>query len=112
MRNSTKWTVALIILILFSGTLGCLILTEGHNWGGDFAGYVMQAKSVAEGNPQKYIEENKFTSEKSSRRWSRPYPWGMPVLLSFLYKIFGMKDRKSTRLNSSHTDISRMPSSA
>ena len=26
--------------------------------------------------------------------------------------IFGYLDRKSTRLNSSHTDISRMPSSA
>ena len=26
--------------------------------------------------------------------------------------ILGPKDRKSTRLNSSHTDISRMPSSA
>ena len=28
------------------------------------------------------------------------------------FKIFKVKDRKSTRLNSSHTDISRMPSSA
>ena len=27
-------------------------------------------------------------------------------------KILDEKDRKSTRLNSSHTDISRMPSSA
>ena len=27
-------------------------------------------------------------------------------------KIMGSLDRKSTRLNSSHTDISRMPSSA
>ena len=26
--------------------------------------------------------------------------------------FYGAKDRKSTRLNSSHTDISRMPSSA
>ena len=26
--------------------------------------------------------------------------------------VFNIKDRKSTRLNSSHTDISRMPSSA
>ena len=27
-------------------------------------------------------------------------------------EVFGEEDRKSTRLNSSHTDISRMPSSA
>ena len=37
--------------------------------------------------------------------------------VDFLYKIVGkgtalLADRKSTRLNSSHTDISRMPSSA
>ena len=29
-----------------------------------------------------------------------------------VYFVRGMRDRKSTRLNSSHTDISRMPSSA
>ena len=29
-----------------------------------------------------------------------------------LLEVNGKKDRKSTRLNSSHTDISRMPSSA
>ena len=33
-------------------------------------------------------------------------------LLNELKEQFGMADRKSTRLNSSHTDISRMPSSA
>ena len=32
--------------------------------------------------------------------------WGVKV------QIFDLEDRKSTRLNSSHTDISRMPSSA
>ena len=29
-----------------------------------------------------------------------------------VWKRLGLEDRKSTRLNSSHTDISRMPSSA
>ena len=33
-------------------------------------------------------------------------------LLSGLTLLAGPSDRKSTRLNSSHTDISRMPSSA
>ena len=39
---------------------------------------------------------------------------GNPIDLDTYYKYYtsGMKDRKSTRLNSSHTDISRMPSSA
>ena len=32
--------------------------------------------------------------------------------LVLIHKQYGLADRKSTRLNSSHTDISRMPSSA
>ena len=40
----------------------------------------------------------------------------MNDLMSFglhrVWKKFTLADRKSTRLNSSHTDISRMPSSA
>ena len=35
-----------------------------------------------------------------------------PPAAVLLKKAAGIKDRKSTRLNSSHTDISRMPSSA
>ena len=36
---------------------------------------------------------------------------GVPAMLALLWMV-GQADRKSTRLNSSHTDISRMPSSA
>ena len=43
----------------------------------------------------------------------RPQPEGGARRDSFCARMKGMKkDRKSTRLNSSHTDISRMPSSA
>ena len=37
---------------------------------------------------------------------------GHEQIVEEMMKEFGIKDRKSTRLNSSHTDISRMPSSA
>ena len=38
---------------------------------------------------------------------------GIPVEKHSKYKVSALElDRKSTRLNSSHTDISRMPSSA
>ena len=37
---------------------------------------------------------------------------GLVAVLGARATIAGLKDRKSTRLNSSHTDISRMPSSA
>ena len=48
-------------------------------------------------SPITYIESGKFRKQALS-------------LLPELYSV--EKDRKSTRLNSSHTDISRMPSSA
>ena len=34
------------------------------------------------------------------------------IVVALGRNAFGKTDRKSTRLNSSHTDISRMPSSA
>ena len=39
-------------------------------------------------------------------------PWKESQKDSLEFKAFKTLDRKSTRLNSSHTDISRMPSSA
>ena len=35
-----------------------------------------------------------------------------PALVMYHWALFGLKDRKSTRLNSSHIQKSRMPSSA
>ena len=57
------------------------------------------------------------------RRWLRTLPnYYFILLLNFVFvsygiisgdlSVFGWKDRKSTRLNSSHEWISRMPSSA
>ena len=89
MQNRIKW-IALTILIIFSAILGYAGLKDGHNWGGDFSGYIMQAKSIAEGNPHKYIEENRLTVEQSSIWWSTAYPWGMPVLLAPIYMLYGM----------------------
>ena len=45
-----------------------------------------------------------------SDAWQRPIYTG--VLVMALIVIFLRRDRKSTRLNSSHSSVSRMPSSA
>lgn len=90
MKNRVKWSAALTALILFSGILGYSMLTDGQDWGGDFAAYIMQAKSIVEGNIQGEIENSRYTATKSSRNWRGPYPWGTAVLLAPLYKLFGM----------------------
>lgn len=66
-------------------------LTRGHNWGGDFASYIMQAESVASGAPRSFVEANRFTIEQSSKPIGAiAYPWGFPVLLSPVYALFGL----------------------
>ena len=47
----------LIILIIILGTIfQILTWTSGHNWGGDFSAYIMQAISITEGNVEKFVE--------------------------------------------------------
>ena len=89
MQSKINW-LPLTTLIIFSGVLGYATLTKGQSWGDDFASYIMQAQSVVEGNPNKFVEENGFTIVNSSQLLGPvAYPWGMPVLLAPLYRVFG-----------------------
>ncbi|MBA4368726.1 MAG: hypothetical protein C0403_13950 [Desulfobacterium sp.] len=66
-------------------------LTEGQEWGDDFAEYIMQAQSITEKNPTGFIEKNRFTIETSTHTVGPvAYPWGYPMLLAPLYYLFGM----------------------
>ena len=66
----------------------------GHDWGDDFAGYIGQAKGIAEGNVRGYLEQNEITIHNSNtaRRQIGPvaYPWGYPLLLSVIYPTCGL----------------------
>lgn len=66
------------------------MLTRGHNWGGDFASYIMQAKSLAEGDVARFVAENRDMLENSSSRFCPvAYPWGYPLMLAPLYALVG-----------------------
>ena len=79
-------------VILCSGILQWATLTKGHDWGDDFASYVMQARSIVEGTERAFIEGNRFTVERSTRMIGPvAAPWGTPALLAPLYKVFGME---------------------
>ena len=45
-RRDILTVAALIILVLF---LGAGLLNRGHEWGDDFAAYMMQARAIANG---------------------------------------------------------------
>ena len=58
-----------------------------------------------------FTDEQKKTFEKFHDCWSEYMSLAEAAIFEYAFKL-GMQDRKSTRLNSSHSQRSRMPSSA
>jgi hypothetical protein len=86
-----KTFVPLALLVGAAGVLLYGALNNGQGWGGDFASYILQAKSLTEGTPRNFIEANRFTIEQSSYIIGPvAYPWGFPILLAPVYAIFGL----------------------
>lgn len=67
------------------------MLNRGHDWGDDFASYIMQAKSIWTGTMDDFVEHNRFTIEESSITLGPvAYPWGYPLLLVPAYVLKGL----------------------
>lgn len=81
----------LLVIIILSLVLGSAILNRGHDWGDDFASYIMQAKSIWTGTTQEFIEHNSFTINESSIQIGPvAYPWGYPLILVPAYALKGL----------------------
>jgi hypothetical protein len=64
-----------------------LNVRSSHDWGGDFAGYIMQARNIVEGVPQ---SETPYIYNPDNAVLGPPaYPIGFPLLLSPVYAIAG-----------------------
>jgi 4-amino-4-deoxy-L-arabinose transferase-like glycosyltransferase len=71
--------------------MGSSRLTRGHEWGDDFASYIMQAKSIVNGDMQEFVERNSITIYQSSSQIGPvAYPWGYPLLLAPIYALRGI----------------------
>ncbi|HKI54954.1 MAG TPA: hypothetical protein VJ987_12580 [Anaerolineales bacterium] len=76
------YNILLILIILSSLVIGASTLTRGHEWGDDFAAYIMQAQSILDGNTDEFIERNTFTIFESDFQIGPvAYPWGYPIML-------------------------------
>lgn len=85
MRNSL-----LVGILILSFILGASRLTRGHEWGDDFASYIMQAKSILSGGTEEFVRENAFTIfESSAQIGPVAYPWGYPLTLVPVYALKG-----------------------
>ena len=56
-----------------------------------------------------HIKRQRFLGERMIRDHDQPRKWDLIITGAVIVAIL---DRKSTRLNSSHAELSRMPSSA
>ena len=81
----------IVVIIAVSLMLGASMLTRGHQWGDDFAWYILQAKSIWNGTTNEFIKQSAFTNDQSTT-YVGPlaYPWGYPLLLVPSYAIKGI----------------------
>ncbi|MBE7536265.1 MAG: glycosyltransferase family 39 protein [Anaerolineales bacterium] len=81
----------LLLIIFISTLIGAGMLRRGHEWGDDWAWYVLQAKSIADGSLNEFIEISAFTNYQStSHLGPLAYPWGYPLILAPFYALNGI----------------------
>jgi len=86
-----KKNIIFIFLIILYIFFAVNILTFGHNWGDDFASYIMQAESLISGSPHEFYEKNSFTINNSDTVLGPiVYPWGYPIILSIFLFLFNI----------------------
>ena len=81
----------LSIIILISFVIGACTLRRGHEWGDDFAWYILQAQSILNGTTAEFMQTSAFTNNESTK-YVGPlaYPWGYPLILTPVYAIKGI----------------------
>ena len=63
-------------------------ITEFHNWGDDYAGYLLQSYAVLNYSPMDFIELNSLTINSSDVVIGpTAYPWGFPFILALTNAI-------------------------
>src|ERR1051325_10873922 len=75
--------ILLLIIIIISLILGASTLTRGHDWGDDFAWYILQGKSILSRTTDEFMQTSAFTNNESTT-YVGPlaYPWGYPLILT------------------------------
>jgi 4-amino-4-deoxy-L-arabinose transferase-like glycosyltransferase len=76
---------------MLSLIIGASTLTRGHQWGDDFAWYIVQAKSILDGSTDEFMQQSAFTNgESTTHLGPLAYPWGYPLILAPVYAIKGI----------------------
>ncbi len=84
--TKTSWKQWIIVLFVFAPVL-FINVSSSHDWGDDFAQYILQAKCIVEGNPQTtyaIVDKEYYPVLGPPTR-----PVGLPLLLAPFYYFFG-----------------------
>ena len=81
----------LFVILLISFIIGACTLRRGHEWGDDFAWYILQAQSILKGTTAEFLQTSAFTNNESTT-YVGPlsYPWGYPLILTPAYAMKGI----------------------
>ncbi|HXF85873.1 MAG TPA: glycosyltransferase family 39 protein [Anaerolineales bacterium] len=81
----------LFFIVLISFALSVGTLRRGHEWGDDFAWYILQAQSIVNGAVDEFMETSEFINTQSTMHLGPlAYPWGYPLILVPFYAIWGI----------------------
>jgi hypothetical protein len=85
-----------VLVLLICLPLVFINIKGTHDWGDDFAQYIMQAKNIAEGNP--HGATGYIHNEDAPFVGPRAFPPGFPLLLAPVYTTQGISIEGFTRL--------------
>ncbi len=82
---------ALILLLVLLLPLFFINVKNTHDWGDDFAQYLIQARNMLEHKPQ--TENGLVVNEHTGQYMVKAYPVGFPLLVAGTWKVFGYSIR-------------------
>lgn len=85
-RRSERLYVSLLLIL--AGVFYIATMGSGHDWGDDFAQYILHAKNIVLGKP--YDQTGYIYCLHGPDVGPKAYPPGFPALLSLVYRTFGL----------------------
>lgn len=90
MSKFKKNTVIVCFVISCVLVINIFAIKPGHLWGDDFALYILQKNYIVEYESDELEKFVKFRHDNSTAIGApKVYPWGYPLVLSFLTVVFG-----------------------
>jgi hypothetical protein len=84
-----KKAIEYLVMVLLLSPLLFINIRSSHDWGDDFAGYITEAKNIAEGRP--FYESKMLPQDYMPSYAPQYYSYGFPLLIAPIIKVFGIK---------------------